>query len=674
VEIKAVSGIMLALLLTSMLTLASSIQPTRTEPTKIIVPDDYKKIQWAIGNASDGDTIFVRAGTYYENIIIDKTLSLVGESRSNTIIDGNRTGTVVWVQANNAVVSNFTIRNGARTVSPPLIIPGHGVHISGSRCTIVENIITNNTEDGIEIYSATNCKIIRNIITNNAYIGIEIYSQTYSGSGNILRDNSMINNTFNFRVCSTKLEGYVQDIDTSNTVNGKPIYYWVNERNKQVPPDAGYVAIINSTNITVKNLNLINNYEGVLIGYSNNILIDSVNIPRASCGITIYSSHHNNVSASTILNSHKGISLKFSNNNRITDTTILGSTFGVFLEESINNLVSGNTIVASYSNIWISASHYNRICQNSVSDSSYAISIGGYSHDNLIATNLIRGAHEQGVSVYDSNGNTIINNTIGLNNYGIYFCRSTGNVIHHNDIINNINQAFDHIGGNTYDNGYPSGGNYWSDYNGTDLYSGPYQNETGSDGIGDTLYTPHHNVRDRYPLMEPYFGIHDIAVTNIATSKTVVGQGYPVSINVTIENQGTFTETFNALVYANTTVIGTLVDITLESRNSITLTFTWSTTGVPYGNYTISAYATPVSDEIDTINNKFIHGCVLITLKGDADFNRLVEMPDFYIWRENFGKSTGEWPSHVNPDFDSNGLVELSDFFKWRENFGATVP
>jgi hypothetical protein len=49
-------------------------------------------------------------------------------------------------------------------------------------------------------------------------------------------------------------------------------------------------------------------------------------------------------------------------------------------------------------------------------------------------------------------------------------------------------------------------------------------------------------------------------------------------------------------------------------------------------------------------------------------------MADFFIWRENFGKHSGEWPSEVNPDFDSNGFVELADFFIWRENFGATVP
>jgi hypothetical protein len=57
---------------------------------------------------------------------------------------------------------------------------------------------------------------------------------------------------------------------------------------------------------------------------------------------------------------------------------------------------------------------------------------------------------------------------------------------------------------NFLDNGYPSGGNYWSSYNGTDVYSGPYQNETGSDGIGDTPYPIDANNTDRYPLIHAY--------------------------------------------------------------------------------------------------------------------------------------------------------------------------
>jgi len=76
-----------------------------------------------------------------------------------------------------------------------------------------------------------------------------------------------------------------------------------------------------------------------------------------------------------------------------------------------------------------------------------------------------------------------------------------------------------------WDNGYPSGGNYWSDYKDADLYSGPYQNETGSDGIGDTPYTIDANNVDRYPLMSPWSPI-PVKVFDVIWN----GIHYPVSV------------------------------------------------------------------------------------------------------------------------------------------------
>jgi len=110
---------------------------------------------------------------------------------------------------------------------------------------------------------------------------------------------------------------------------------------------------------------------------------------------------------------------------------------------------------------------------------------------------------------------------------------------------------------------------------------------------------------------------HDITVTNVKPSKTMVGEGYFLSINVTVENQGDYTETFNVTVYYNETAI-TMPDgknyttTTLPSGNSTNLTLTWNTTGVAEGNYTISAHATPVPSETDIADNTYIDGVVMI--------------------------------------------------------------
>jgi hypothetical protein len=83
---------------------------------------------------------------------------------------------------------------------------------------------------------------------------------------------------------------------------------------------------------------------------------------------------------------------------------------------------------------------------------------------------------------------------------------ASNNSIYHNNFLDH-NLRFDtieevYVG--AWDDCYPSGGNYWSDYTGTDLYSGVYQNETGSDGIGDTPYVIDENNVDHYPLMHPW--------------------------------------------------------------------------------------------------------------------------------------------------------------------------
>ena len=109
-----------------------------------------------------------------------------------------------------------------------------------------------------------------------------------------------------------------------------------------------------------------------------------------------------------------------------------------------------------------------------------------------------------GIGLYYSSYNNIYANYIANNDVGISFHYSSNNKIYHNNFIDNSQQTSSLSSINIWDNGYPSGGNYWSDYTGVDLYNGPYQNETGSDGIGDTPYIIDANNQDNYPLMEPW--------------------------------------------------------------------------------------------------------------------------------------------------------------------------
>jgi hypothetical protein len=169
--------------------------------------------------------------------------------------------------------------------------------------------------------------------------------------------------------------------------------------------------------------------------------------------------------------------------------------------------------------------------------------------------------------------------------------------------------------------------------------------------------------------------VHDAAATAVTLSKTIVGKGYSISINVTVANQGSYAETFNVTIYANTTSINTFTNVSLLSGNSVTLTFTWNTTGFAKGNYTISAYAWPVQNETDLADNNCTDGWVMVTWQGDlTDKDHLtppggvsdgkVDENDLWYFCAAF-IDYYKIPSRLDPncDFDNNHKIDEDDLW-----------
>jgi len=214
------------------------------------------------------------------------------------------------------------------------------------------------------------------------------------------------------------------------------------------------------------------------------------------------------------------------------------------------------------------------------------------------------------------------------------------------------------------------------------------KNVGASNPINITMNTNHH--------LEAVFALlhHDITVTNVTSSKTVVCQGFNCSdINVTVANQGSYTETFNVTVYVNdtdtgnTTCIATFMNVTLAIYTSANLTFDWNTAGFARGNYTISAYAEPVPDETDMDNNNFTDGLIGVSMVGDLtggtpnawDFvpDGVVDGSDLSI----VAKCYGSWPAapppmtwNANCDVNNDGVVDGSDLAIIARHFGEGSP
>jgi hypothetical protein len=167
---------------------------------------------------------------------------------------------------------------------------------------------------------------------------------------------------------------------------------------------------------------------------------------------------------------------------------------------------------------------------------------------------------------------------------------------------------------------------------------------------------------------------HDIAITNVTTLKSVAGQGYLMDINTTIVDQGDYAETFNVTVYANQTIISTIENINLTSRNSVTITSVWNTTGFAYGNYAISAYSTPVTGEVDTTNNNCTGSWTTVTIPGDVDGDLRVRLQDLVNLAKAYGFKPTDPTWNPNADIDSNGKVSLSDLVILAQHYGQHYP
>jgi len=180
---------------------------------------------------------------------------------------------------------------------------------------------------------------------------------------------------------------------------------------------------------------------------------------------------------------------------------------------SEQNTVRNNTISESFNGIYLSYSSNNEVYENAISFTSWSgIKLRALSKNNTITGNTIRIMHGTGPGFfvrYNCNGNVFTDNLIEDVPQWVYSEDSHDNVLYHNNFINaytpyGISKIRMVNSTNIWDNGYPSGGNYWDDHEGPDDYSGPYQDAAQSDGIVDVPYVIDETNLDEYPLAEPW--------------------------------------------------------------------------------------------------------------------------------------------------------------------------
>ena len=238
-------------------------------------------------------------------------------------------------------------------------------------------------------------------------------------------------------------------------------------------------------------------------------------------GITLTGRSNVTIKSITIKNFYAGINLTSSLGCKLYGNKIANTTwYGIYLYRSNNTSVFANTITNSeYEGygIHLSSSSNNSMSANTITNNDYGIYLINSSNSNSISANSIV-YNNYGIYLYGSaTNNSVSANNVISNRIGIY-ChdnRPSNNIICHNNFVDNTRQvdAGTAANTNTWDDGYSSGGNYWSNYTGVDHYKGAGQNVLGTDEIGDTPYVIAANNTDHYPLLNPYTAT---AITNVA--------------------------------------------------------------------------------------------------------------------------------------------------------------
>lgn len=236
-----------------------STSSAKADSTKTLtVPDQYPTVQDAVGNASAGDTVYVKEGTYcVEGLTLDKSISLVGQDRQTTIIESNGNsydaGSVIDITADSVALSGFTI--------DAIGIPT-GIHLESSNCKIDANIIENTSWAAIQSEFDENNVITSNSITSNADNGIYLPS-----SDSIISNNSITNNNGTAITIDSSQNVTVSQNHISNNGNGILIRFYGHFyiSGNDIADNAGYGIQFgeNCSDSIVDNNDLANNQIGI---------------------------------------------------------------------------------------------------------------------------------------------------------------------------------------------------------------------------------------------------------------------------------------------------------------------------------------------------------------------------------------------------------------------------
>lgn len=393
---------------------------------------DYTSVQQAVNNSVDGDTILVNKGVYVENVDVDKKLTIISKSGNpeDTIVQALSPGDHIFhVTANNVTIKGFSLINSSS---------GSGIYLDSVQYNTIANNHLQANEIGIHLWHANNNILINNTVSDNNWAGIRLSpNDSELASNNTLINNTMVNNTYNFAIDTVYINASMQNnIDTTNTVNGKPIYYLVNVSNITLnsASNAGAIYCINCQNMSIKKIRfskitsrvfflhntsdsrydsniLSNNYVGIiLVNSDNNTGLNNIAVNNI-VGIAIVASTDNYLSNNMANFNGVGFEIIDSDNTELNNNTANNNKAnGIALSSSTKNQLNEN--IANHNNDGIKLFNCsNSLLNNNIANSNRYAGIDlGSSRDNILTDNIANSNREHGFELAGSDNNTLRGN------------------------------------------------------------------------------------------------------------------------------------------------------------------------------------------------------------------------------------------------------------------------
>ena len=517
----------MALLLSGLLALAFTVQPAKAVSGTIYINPDGSISSPVTANITSIDNVtYTFTGINYLPIVVNRSSIIINGMGYTLQVSGQNGFSLKGIS--HVTIENTTITNGYNDIYLD----------SSSSCTVSGNNITNSTYSGVCLYSSSNITVSGNNMASNELFNVYLYNSS---------ENTLSNNTIVAAPGGSQsgiwLEDSSNNFVSGNTISGVgpgPHYgiYLHNSWNNSISANgmAGcdygiFLWKSSSNNIAANNLSAILLRTGIYLNYSYNNVVSANSMLRN--GFVATPPYGNMVVNNTVngrplvylVNASDGVVRQAGEvilvncSHMLVESCNLSQTnFGAELWQTNDTTITGNNMTATPSfGVWLVGSYGDIVSDNNIA--------GGY--DGVILTNSLNNSISQnnladnylGVQLKNASNNLVCENNMFRNVYAVVKVSndSSHNRIYHNNFFNNPHVppplgtwAVDEGSFEAWDNGYPSGGNYWSDYKGVDAENGPGQNLTGSDGIGDTPYNlnfiPYTMMRnvDRYPLMAPF--------------------------------------------------------------------------------------------------------------------------------------------------------------------------